>query len=407
MSPQEACAKLVCSRRGAGVSAGFSLVEVMVAMAIGMLGIIVMMQMFSVFEGQKRTTMGSDDAISGGAVSLYGLQRDLQQSGLGVSAGQVIGCTVSGLLNPGTTLLPLVPVTINSALIPVADQDANTDSLLIVSGNGNGAVEGDSFVAPAPVGSTAFAVHTPTAFSVGDKLIAVPQTRPLTCSLAVSTMAAGGINPNIAVAPATGYAVSAVDKLFNLGSAPTVRVYRVRNQNLTVCDFTVNNCGLTANKDDASIWVPVANNVVSLRAEYGRDTNAAGMDGVIDVWDQTVPLPAFPTGNTAAACALLRVSAMRVVLVARSGQPEKTLDWPSVSEHVMTPLILDPKLDPRIWYGNDAVAQAIDSAAAAAVAITLPDPDPTWPTWQDFRYKVFQTIVPLRNITSQGVVTGC
>ena len=53
-------------------AAGFSLVEVMVAMVIGLLGIIVMMQMFSVFEGQKRTTTGGDDANSSGAVSLYG-----------------------------------------------------------------------------------------------------------------------------------------------------------------------------------------------------------------------------------------------------------------------------------------------------------------------------------------------
>ena len=38
----------------------------------------------------------------------------------------------------------------------------------------------------------------------------------------------------------------------------------------------------------------------------------------------------------------------------------------------------------------------------AAVGFTLPSPDPSWPTWQDFRYKVFQTLVPLRNVTTQG-----
>ena len=43
---------------------GFSLVELLVALIIGLLGIVVMMQVFRVFEEQKRTTTGGDDAIS-------------------------------------------------------------------------------------------------------------------------------------------------------------------------------------------------------------------------------------------------------------------------------------------------------------------------------------------------------
>ena len=44
------------------LSAGFSLVEIMIGMVIGMLGIIVMMQIFALSEGQKRTTTGGGDA---------------------------------------------------------------------------------------------------------------------------------------------------------------------------------------------------------------------------------------------------------------------------------------------------------------------------------------------------------
>ena len=66
-------------------AAGFSLVEIMVGMVIGMLGLIIMMQVFSLSESQKRTTTGGGDAHSNGAIALFGLQRDLRQAGFGVS----------------------------------------------------------------------------------------------------------------------------------------------------------------------------------------------------------------------------------------------------------------------------------------------------------------------------------
>ena len=155
-------------------------------MVIGMLGIIVMMQMFSFFEAQKRTTTGGDDAISSGSIALYGLQRNIQQSGWGFTAAQVIGCVVTGkwgfdAANPsvpnGPTLtIPFAPVTIfrAGAANPLGfpNPDSNTDMLLVVTGNGNGTVEGDNIDS---AGTTAYAVHTPTAFMVGDKVVAVPQ----------------------------------------------------------------------------------------------------------------------------------------------------------------------------------------------------------------------------------------
>jgi len=77
-------------------SAGFSLVELMVAMVIGLLAIIVMMQMFSVFEEQKRTTTGGDDALSSGAIALNSMQQDIEQAGWGLSSVRVLGCNITG-----------------------------------------------------------------------------------------------------------------------------------------------------------------------------------------------------------------------------------------------------------------------------------------------------------------------
>ena len=398
-----------CGRR---LISGFSLVELMVAMVIGMLGIVVMMQVFSVFESQRRTTSSGDDSISSGAISLYGIQREIQQSGWGISNVQLIGCSVTGLLTGGANL-PLVPLTINSPLI--SGQDPHTDTLLIVSGNGNATVEGNSIESVTLTPPASYAVNGASDFSPGDLVVGVPQVRPMLCALAAAKSNGAISGPNVPFASAFA-GITNGDRLFNLGKKPTVRVYAIRSGNLTVCDYTAQNCGLAANNDDSTIWMPIASNVVSMRAEYGRDTTIAiplpssgsAMSGVVDKWDQAARTPYSPyVAKNTAACGLLRVAAVRLALVARSSQPERTLDWPLHANHVMTHLLVNPSLDPRIWMGSDAVAHGVDPAAAAAVVITLPDPNPAWPTWQDFRYKVFQTVIPLRNITSQGAVPEC
>ncbi len=105
---------------------GFTLVEIMVAMVIGMLSIIIMMQMFSQFEGQKRTTTGGDDAQNAGSIALYGIQQNIQQAGYCFSA------TRPTLAAVGT----LSPVMIDVAALAISSvRDTNTNTLLITYGN--------------------------------------------------------------------------------------------------------------------------------------------------------------------------------------------------------------------------------------------------------------------------------
>lgn len=389
---------------------GFGLVELMVAMVIGMLGIIVMMQVFSMFEGQKRTTTSGDDAITTGAIALHSLQRDIQKAGWGISDIALIGCTITGL-TVGGGAIPLNPVTINpvaaggTPLVPVGDN--NTDTLLVVSGNGNGTVEGDQFLSATSANATAYTVWAPIAFADPAPLDAFPMRVVATarnrnagaCALVADSVTAQPTASSVTLTVGgVGTAFASGDRLFMLGDRPVVRVYAIRGGNLTVCDWTASNCAAAGSTGNASVWVPIANDIVSLRAQYGRDTAADDMDGIVDVWDRTIPTTATPVSASATrnleACAIARVGAVRVALVARSTQPERTLDWPALTQHV-TPAA-------PVWAGNDPAAVAISATAAAAVGFTLPSPDPSWPTWQDFRYKVFQTVIPLRNITTQG-----
>lgn len=107
---------------------GFTLIEIMVAMVIGMAGIIIMMQMLALFEGQKRTTTGGNDALNSGAIAMYGLQQNLQQAGYCFSAASGASITSNGVT--------LRPVMIDVAAIAnTGIRDVNTNTITISYGN--------------------------------------------------------------------------------------------------------------------------------------------------------------------------------------------------------------------------------------------------------------------------------
>lgn len=368
---------------------GFSLVEIMVALVIGMFGVLVMMQVLGLFENQKRTTTGGDDAVAGGAIALYGIQRLVQHSGWGINSPAVLGCTVKPDPAFATAFnvnaLPLVPVSINNTtLVPAGD--ANTDTLLIVSGAGTGSVEGDEWK-----GAN---VATPSAFSDGERVFTVPFSGSCADRL---------LGKYTEADPGSSVDTSGTTRIYNLGDQDkglVIHGYAIRSGNLTECDYVHLDCSSAAN------WTIVANNIVSLRAVYGRDTSAAAvsggnvakgsMDGTVDEWDQTVPTPA--TGNLkkdTLACSWARVSAVHVVLVARSSKAERRQEQGSLTGQVASVSAVT------------ASAPTWEHSGVVAIDLTDTSPDATWPTWQDFRYKVFQTVVPLRNITSKGVMPEC
>lgn len=332
---------------------GFSLIELMVGIVVAMAAVIVVMQVFRVSEGTRRTTTSGDDAQTTGAIALTVLQRDLRQAGQGLSNVNVLGCSLT--LPAARTIQGLSPLTINSTQIPAGD--ANTDTLLISYGSGLGSPDGDRInVQP---GGNVYAVATSTAFARGDFVVAAPQTRATPCALNLTTVSAIG-TPNITVAAGTVGVANGT--LYNWGRAPTIVAYAVRGGRLTSCNFQSQDCTSSA----AANWSEVADGVVSLRALYGIDP-ATPLAGILtdSNYSQTTPTTA---------CGWARVMAMKLVVVTRSGQLRDSAD---------------------------ARASAPTWSAGATAPITLGG------SWQDYRYKTFETTVPLRNLSWQGVLQGC
>lgn len=344
-------------------SAGFGLIEIMVAMVIGLFGVLIMLQVLTVSEEQKRTTTSGNEAVNEGVLALYAIQGDVRMGGFGVTDPKVLGCSLQ--LRPGVTLPSLSALTINAALIPAAD--ANTDTVLAFYGNSLGTPQGDVVIGGGNV------VQTPSAFVAGDWVVVAPAVRPTPCNLTLDrvTGVAGAV-----VTLSSGAAVAVGATIFNMGQSYRAIGYAVRGSNLTQCDYT----NAAVNCLVAGSWASLANNIVSMRAQYGRDTAGGAMDTFVDVYDQATPDPAV-TPNTL--CGWARISAVRIALVARSIQLEKDVVTAAAP----------------VWEGS-VVNNPLGSTANPIVLTADAN-------WQNYRYKVFQSMVPLRNMSWMGVVTGC
>lgn len=358
---------------------GFSLVEIMVGMVIGMLGIIIMMQIFQASEERKRTTTAGGDAQNNAVIALDALQRDITHGGQGFAQlfayrGQQTNCSLQ--LRTGVTV-PLAPVIINPPSAVIPDGDVGTDRLLVSYGTGND--QPDGYIADSPSAGPTYKATSTGQILKDDWIVHVSSD----CTLLlrqVTTGMNGTADVVVAAAPATASLATA---LFNLGARPRVLAYAVRNGNLTVCNYMDNNCGdgSAGSLNNQEIWRPVVSNVVSLRAQYGRDTSP--VDGIADTFNRTTPL------TTDRAACWGNISAIRLALVTRSTQYDKDI----------VTLIARPP-----WFGDrDLDGNGVGDESADGSDISLSNTI----DWQHYRFRIFQTLIPIRNVAWMGAVTGC
>ena len=246
---------------------GFSLIEIMVGMVIGLLAIIVMMQVFAVSEERKRTANAGSDAQNSAVIALDGIQRDIGQSGYGFALTRLLGCN---LQLPFGAPVPMAPVIINPPVAVIPAGDANTDTLLISYGLGNDQPEGYNVLSQS---GTTYTI-------VGTSMLRWPPGGSGHCRAGSLRRDDTGARHRPAV-NASVIQLSTSDcparRLFNLGATPRFLAYAVRNGNLVVCDYMAANCGdaTAASLANPAIWRLVAENIASLRAQYGRDAAGA------------------------------------------------------------------------------------------------------------------------------------
>ncbi|MFM9881606.1 MAG: PilW family protein [Burkholderiales bacterium] len=380
---------------------GIGLVELMVGMVIALLSMIVIMQVFAQSEGQKRTTNFGSDAQTNGAVALFTIERDARLAGFGLTSTGFLNCPTIAVWRDSAGLTEQVsfaPFQINPPAASVLAGDANTDVITLAFGVADNIVEGTSATQGANPAAN-FKVGNRAGFSMGDLVVGV-QNVPgvgMQCTMHEITNVPGGQCND---APNGGSdelihntgnyknygkgcsqgkpefnrpggipGVLALDKangakLFNLGALPINLAYAIRGNNLTVCDRINTTCTVAAN------FTPIASDIVSLRAVYGKDTTVPP-DGEVDVWDRVTPINEIEWQQVAAA---------RIEIVARSAIKER------VNAAGVCDITANSRMpDGRTWLGEATPGAGIDLSA-------------TDPEWGCYRYKLFQTVVPFRNL---------
>lgn len=129
---------------------GFSVVELMVAAVIGIIGSIIIFQVFSVFEGQKRNTTGGSDAETNIALATSAIEQAAQQAGYGISFESHLGCTVYQWKDPAG------PRPVPPAVAPVGKFSTMILAPVLLERNPDGSFQSISFVRTR--GDTSYAV---------------------------------------------------------------------------------------------------------------------------------------------------------------------------------------------------------------------------------------------------------
>lgn len=372
--------------RAGRAEAGFSLVEIMVGLVIGMLGILVIFQVFAVSEGQKRTTTSGSDAQQNGSYAMYSLGSQVRAAGSGFvyhTTPSLLGCTIAGLPAAPAYMAPAPPA---ARMIPVLITDGGggaSDSITVIYGTAAGIGDSVGFSGAAGTHTTTIPVSSTFGFNLNDYVLAVDQAG-VPCAIEQISAAPAAIPGPITVT-ALDAAYSANAFLLNLGPGPTgaadpntngpvMTEFAVLNSPAGSTSFSLAALDLLGRPPGAGAPTVLVDNVVNIQAQYGVDTTN---DGVIDAWME-------PTGLWAATALtsvqIEQIKAIRVGMVVRSGLMEKSTGG-ACTTTLAAPVPLP------------AVAAAIPAEPAA------PEMDTSGiPNFGCYRYKVFETVIPLRNI---------
>ncbi|HUL40974.1 MAG TPA: PilW family protein [Burkholderiales bacterium] len=364
---------------------GFSMVEILVGMVIGLLGVIIIMQIFALAEGQRRTTTSGADAQTNGNIALYTIERDARQAGYGINLA-ALGCSVNtsfngSITNPGALILS--PVIITDGGVD-ASGFALPDTLRVLYSTNAMTALPQTLAYPNLNGDAQSTIGSTLTVAPNDLVVYYESGR--NCTLAqVTTVPSSTVFNHAssspwntsAIFPASGYDINA--SVFDFG-AMAHHTYSIDTVNNNLLLTTVGSNGTTTYLE--------AGEIVNLQVQYGKDTGIhAGYvpgDDIVDAWDTVTPavLPPAGAGTTAQ---WQQIIALRIAILARSAQREK----PDSVTGKCTATTVAPTWSGTNPPGDVGMWLPPDNGPGSGPGGSLP---------HCYRYKVFETVVPLRNI---------
>ena len=368
---------------------GMSLIEVLVGLAIGVVGLLAISQVVSVWDRRTQTSTSGGDAQISGTLAIFNIERDLKHAGFGFATADVttMGCAVQASdVSPARVFsFAMSPVEI------VPGVGGAPDAINVLHGNSSFFVSSQAFTAST---GTTKRLARRNGFKPGDLAIVASSgaasAASANCALIEITddsdpdgytiahttaaytpsilygaaSAVPRFNPAAASAPAFTSGV-----MFDLGPRPLPQ----RNT------WSVANFHTLVRRDliFGAAAQEIAEGVINLKAQYGVDADGNGQ--ITDAEWVADPIANPPTDWT-------RVLAIRVAVLVRSRQFERSGDAAASGTAATT--VAAPT-----WVGGTFLMTNVDGTADSFSATTV-DPN----NWRYYRYRVYERVIPLRNM---------
>ena len=388
MSPRSYCVKRARPVPRGRPRAGYTLIELMVGLGIGLVTTLAITQILLTSEVQRRSTAAAAEAQANGVLAMDMLRTSILAAGYGFSsATAIIGCPLSARYNGAP--LPGFP----SQLVPLAITsgagDAPDSIRVLASGKSTLAVPmavmDPAYDPTVAAQRSAFHVQASPGVQAGDLLLAATDANsPCQVFQASAVPNATQIDRldqpsgwNAAGFPDQAYAFSNHALLFNLGEFSDVRYSVDSDGNLQTNVLQFNAAGRPSYSGNADTYT----NIVTLKAYYGKASLINGTTRLmapVDTWDKVTP----STHNQ-----WLQLLAVRIALVSRSDHYEKT----------------EVTTGPLQWDVGASAHIAGTSACGNSQCVSLPIPHPAQSSdWKHYRYKLIDSVIPLRNLLWNG-----
>jgi type IV pilus assembly protein PilW len=381
---------------------GFSLVEILVAMVIALIGMLVIFQSFDTFEAQKRTTTSSTDAQESGLMALGAIEREIRLGGYGLFYGDQLVCNrMNQWTGAAAAQVPIMP-------IQITDGGTGSDTIVTnYSTSSFGGIPGKIIIEATASSQVLQLNNTMKAagFAVGNYILVGNPALGSACTrlqVSAATLAADALSLALTNAPgaatpgdppaATNLFATSPNPVASYGNSPSTPSIVVnmgtfaRNQYSVVMNATTREgeLQLLDLTTPGATAVSIASGVVAMQTQLG--VSASPQTQEINNWVN-------PTGTWAPTAISVndigRVKAVRVAIVTRSSQIERTttLQSGNVTSTCTTPG----------GTVNNGPCAWNDSGTTAAPQIDLSGDT----NWQRYRYRVYETVIPLRNVMWQ------
>jgi type IV pilus assembly protein PilW len=387
---------------------GMTLVELMVAMVIGLGLTLAVTSMLITSENHKRVTTSTNDAEQAGAYAFYAMDRVIRSAGSAIADSAypvdrgVLGCKVNAAYG-GAAILPraaafpapfagfLSGAPANLRLAPLIigrnqGQLANSDVIMVMAGSG--AAGG----VPRQITSSGTSTTAPLDNSVGfqiNDLVVVSQSGIPDCLLE-QVSANPGTSSTLALAAGTPfYYAGGATTLASLTASTASYLTPVGNYAANNVQFLL--YGLSADRTLYSYDIlrsaggdttqSIADNVYQMRAVYGIDT---GTTGTVGNWVDPIAPNWDPATVMASTTKMRQILAVHIALIVRGAYSEKPdLTCPATAQIPSPPSIT---VNSNLRDATNTVVAGLSYTYNLTCA----------ERW--YRYRVFEFTVPLRNM---------